>query len=99
MTIKDDKWTDLGLPYLDACHGVQTGVMYEMNKLDGSGGGTSPKHLRTGINIRACEHSALAKLLIEKGLITEEEYLEAIRLAVNHEVARYEAANPPFTFR
>ena len=81
-------WRDLGLTWEEAAHGVQTAVAYEM----GMGGkATDPKHLRTGINAAMVDHAALAYLLIEKGIINEVEYKEAIRKAMNHEVARYEA--------
>jgi hypothetical protein len=36
------------------------------------------------------DHAALAKLLIDKGLITEQEYLCAIADAMEAEKARYE---------
>jgi len=60
---------------------------------------TEPKHLRTGINCAMADQSGLAKLLIDKGLITENEYLEAIRLAMNEELARYQALYLGMTFR
>lgn len=81
-------WRDLGLTWEEAAHGVQSGVAYEeSNRLSDA---TSPKHLRTGVNIAMVDHAALAYLLIGKGIITEEEYKEAIRQAMNDEVARYE---------
>lgn len=100
---KNQKWTDLGLTYLEALHAVQTGVKYEIAISDfPSRDDTtphSPKHLRTGVNMAMVEISALVWLLIEKGIITESEYLEALRLATNQEVATYEARNPKFKFR
>ena len=81
------EWTDLGLSYEVAAHGMQSAVAYEMNK---NSGPTEPKHLRVGVNSAMTDHAALAFLLIAKGLITEEEYLEALRLAMNHELARYQ---------
>lgn len=38
----------------------------------------SPKHLRVGLDLRAADHGALVRLLIEKGVFTEAEYLSVI---------------------
>ena len=62
---------DNGQRYLAACHAIQSGVAFEHSQ--GSTDGT-PKHLRTGINIAMCDHAALVKLLVAKGLFTDEEY-------------------------
>jgi hypothetical protein len=70
-----------------AAHAVQSGVMMEQTiRADP----TSPKHLRTGINCAMADHAGLAKLLISKGLFTEEEYFEAIAGAMEDEKRRYE---------
>ena len=68
-------------------HAMQAGVA-----LDHSNGGKdgSSKHLRVGVNAAMSDQGGLVTLLIEKGIITEEEYLEAIRQAMAREVARYE---------
>lgn len=70
-----------------AAHGMQTGVAWEHGR--GSDDGT-PKHLRVGINTALSDHAGLVRLLIKKGLITEEEYLEAIADAMEEERDRYE---------
>lgn len=75
------------LTYEQACHGIQTGVALELERDPKS---TEPKHLRTGINIAMCDHAGLARLLIEKGIITDEEYIAAITVEANREVVRYE---------
>ena len=49
-----------------------------------------PKHLRTGINLAMVEHSALAQLLIEKGVIDEDDYLLALARVMEAEQALYE---------
>jgi hypothetical protein len=67
---------------------MQSGVAMKMN-YDGSE--TSPKHLRVGVNSAMCDSSALARLLIEKGIITHDEYEAAITAEMGREVARYEA--------
>lgn len=83
------KFRDLGLSVEEALHGVQTGVAFEM-ELPERRSATEPKHLRTGVNAALVNVAGLAQLLIDKGVFTEEEYREYIRLATNDEVARYE---------
>jgi len=73
--------------YRAAAHALQSGVAAMMN-FDPKP--TEPKHLRTGINIALCDHAALARLLINKGVITPEEYIQAILTGVRDEVTRYE---------
>jgi len=87
---------DLGLSYEQALHGVQSATAYEQERGSESG---SPKHLRVGINALMSDASAIASLLIEKGIITEEEYLERLRLAMNEELSRHQDVNAPVTFR
>jgi hypothetical protein len=74
--------------YLDAGHAVQTGVALEMAR-EGDDS-RAHKHLRVGINLRACDHTGLVKLLIAKGVITEDEYVEAMADEAELEVQRYE---------
>jgi hypothetical protein len=73
--------------WMDASHAMQSGVAMEMNYKPEP---TDPKHLRTGINAAMVDHGALVRLLINKGIITEEEYLDAIADAMEEEVKRYE---------
>lgn len=75
------------LTYTEAAIAMQAGVVLDIQL--GSNGAT-PKHLRVGVNSAMAEHSALAKLLIDKGLISESEYLEAQTEAMRNEVALYE---------
>jgi SOS response regulatory protein OraA/RecX len=51
---------------------------------------TEPKHLRTGLNMAMVEHAALARLLIAKGVITEEEYMQALAEGAEAEKQQYE---------
>ncbi len=74
--------------YEDLLHAMQSGVAMKMNY---DGAETSPKHLRVGVNSAMCDSSALARLLVEKGLITNEEYEKAITDMMAEEVKRYEA--------
>ena len=71
-----------------AAHAVQTGVAYEMEfnrRL------SEPKHLRTGINMAMSDQAGLARLLIEKGVITHEEYCRAVADEAEREKERAEA--------
>lgn len=58
-----------------------------------------PKHLRTGLNLSKSDMFGLALLLMAKGVITEAEYVEAMRLGANEELARYQQLHPGMTFR
>lgn len=78
---------DLNLSYEEALHGMQSATMYEQT--NGSDSGT-PKHLRTGINAAMSDHAALVRILISKGILTEQEYIEAIRLEMNNELYLHE---------
>lgn len=73
--------------YMAAAHALQSGIAAEMN-IDPKP--TEPKHLRTGINIAFTDHAAIVTLLIEKGIITEEEYYRAILKTIKKEVSDYE---------
>lgn len=82
--------------YLRACHAMQSGVALEHSQ--GSNDG-SPKHLRVGINSAHVSTAALLGLLIEKGLLTYEEYVIAVADQMEAEVALYEARNKGVTFK
>jgi hypothetical protein len=73
--------------YVRAAHAIQSGVALEHTK--GSRDG-SPKHLRTGINLRATDHRGLVRLLMDKGIISEAEYVKAMADAAEEEVTAYE---------
>lgn len=75
--------------YVAAAHAMQSGVAARM-ALDGANGDTTPKHLRVGVNSAMVEHSALAQLLIAKGIFTSDEYVEALAEAMEREVSLYE---------
>lgn len=70
--------------YAVAAHGVQAGTAMAL-RLDPSPG--EPKHLRTGLDLRAADHAGLVRLLIAKGVITEDEYVEAMVKANEEEHA------------
>lgn len=73
--------------YLKCLHAVQTGIAYKMQYDLHE---TTPKHLRTGINNAIVSNTALVRLLIRKGLITEDEYFESLVAEMKMEVNRYE---------
>lgn len=73
--------------YKAAAHAMQTGVAYTMEFAPAA---TTPKHLRVGVNSAMVDSSALAQLLIQKGVITEEEYYSALADAMEREKALYE---------
>lgn len=70
-----------------AAHAMQSGVALEMNWNPAP---TDPKHLRVGVNTALCDHAGLVRLLIEKGIITEAEYMKAIADEMEREVGRFE---------
>lgn len=74
--------------YKRAAHAVQTGVAAEIQlQLNNA---ASPKHLRTGVNTAKVEQGALAKLLISKGVFTEDEYFSELADAMERERDAYE---------
>lgn len=69
-------------------HAMQSGVAMEIQL--GNGGGADPKSLRVGVNSAMVAHVALCRVLIDKDIISEEEYWVALREECRREVARYE---------
>lgn len=74
--------------YYELCHAMQAGVAMKMQKDDHD---TTPKHLRVGVNSALVESGALVGLLIKKGVITEEEWWDALIEAMEREVEMYTA--------
>ncbi|MBA7468385.1 hypothetical protein ES707_03633 [subsurface metagenome] len=72
--------------YQKALHAMQTGVAFMMNYKTKE---TEPKHLRVGVNASMCDQAGLVEMLIEKGIITREEYMKAIVKSMEAEVDRY----------
>jgi hypothetical protein len=73
--------------YAAAAHAMQSGVAAKMHHEPAE---TQPKHLRVGINSAMCDHAALVRLLIAKGVFTEEEYVKEIADEMEREKERYE---------
>lgn len=72
--------------YYALMHAMQTGVAFD--QAQGSDDG-SPKHLRVGVNSALVDNGALAKLLVDKGIITPVELWTALRDGMQAEVERY----------
>lgn len=80
--------------YTAALHGMQSGVkmrqeLEERDLIPDDKRETGPKHLRAGVNSAMADHGALVKLLIEKGLLTGDEYRAAIVEMMEAERDRY----------
>lgn len=72
--------------YIAASHAVQSAIAYDMVN---GGRQTEPKHMRTGIDTTKADFGALTRLLIAKGVFTEEELWEALADGMEREVAEY----------
>lgn len=68
--------------HLDMQHAMQTGIKIE--------GMETLKDLRVGVNTAQCDNAGLVHLLVSKGIITEQEYANAIADEMTEEVKRYE---------
>lgn len=73
--------------YDAAAYAMQSGVAMSMHK---DGTDCTPKHLRVGINSAHVTQAALTCLLLEKGIITEDELEKELADAMEREVALYE---------
>lgn len=77
--------------YMAAMHAMQSGVAAKM-AYDGGpeSGETSPKQLRVGVNSALISNGALLRLLVDKGLITDEEYVAVLADYTERDVKSYE---------
>lgn len=92
MTEEDpNRIIELQVEYQLLLHAMQTGVKAEID-LSGLGDTSpaGPKHLRTGVSSSIIQNSALAMLLMRKGVITETEYWETQVEFFTKEVRDYE---------
>lgn len=69
--------------YLSMMHGLQSGIA-TMITLDQKY--ASPKDLRVGVDSALIQDSALAQLLMEKGIITEDEYWTRVLRLVGEDI-------------
>ena len=74
--------------YNAAAHAMQSGVKaeIELGSTD-----TEPKHLRVGVNSALVSVAAIGRLMIDKGIITLDEYEAAMADQMEAEVVNYEA--------
>ena len=75
--------------YAQQAHRVQTAIAALM-AVDPAYKAAQPKHLRTGIDMSKSDMCGLVRLLISKGIITNEEYIEAVTAAAKEEADSYE---------
>ena len=73
--------------YVNLAHAVQTGIA---SCIAVGWSGATPKHLRVGIDTSKSDQGALVKLLIEKGVITEDEYGRVLLEGLENEVKSFE---------
>lgn len=71
--------------YNELAHAMQSGIEYGKNEFE-----REHKHLRVGINTAHSDHAALVSILIKKGIITQDEYMDALNEFMEKEVQRYE---------
>jgi hypothetical protein len=74
-------------------HRVQSAIAFLSDKLAREGRrnqALEPKHLRVGVNSALVEASALGMLLMQKGLVTPDEYYEALIRGWESEVKSYQ---------
>jgi hypothetical protein len=95
MAANGEKPTDVELHHMEryrrAAHAMMSGVKHEMESYQGGlSPDTTPKMLRTGVNSALVESSMIGQLLVEKGIITREEYLRRVADAMEKEAQRYE---------
>lgn len=80
--LNDTEKAAFTIRYNQLAHAIQSAVKFHPDKK-----GQEAKHLRVGVDLRAVEHSALATVLMRKGIITEREYYEGLVDAMEEEVA------------
>ena len=82
--------------YRELGHAVQTGIKMKLEfDLRKASGMTNDlfdvlKHIRVGVDTAKSDEGAVGRLLIEKGVFTEQEYFEAILKGLEAEVQSYE---------
>ncbi|MBD2261412.1 hypothetical protein [Pseudanabaena sp. FACHB-2040] len=86
MSNESTRLEELKQRYFALAHAMQTGVAFTM-EFDPSQ--VAPKHLRVGVNSAMVEHSAVVRLLLEKGIFTELEFYESLCEVMEEEAQRY----------
>ena len=83
---------ELSARYTTALHKIQAGVAALMGYAETHGERypeAEPKHLRVGVNSALLNVSAVGELLVEKGIVTEDELAEKIVEYVEREAEVY----------
>lgn len=77
--------------YFSALQGIQSAIAWamtypdrEVNKL------VEPKHLRVGVDSNFITHKAIARILFNAGICTEEEYSVQCAIAAEEELLEWE---------
>lgn len=83
----DEELKDIYTLYEQLGHAIQTGIAFLMEHDPTF---VAPKHLRTGLDMRAADHGALVALLIDKGVFTEKEYAMKLVEFAQREVYLYQ---------
>ncbi|MCB0081605.1 MAG: hypothetical protein KDE50_16715 [Caldilineaceae bacterium] len=74
--------------YHQLAHAMQSGVA-AMQHYDATP--TSPKHLRVGVNSAMVETTVIVEILVAKGVLTYDEFLDALIAGMEREVQTYES--------
>lgn len=82
------KIEELRARYSALAHAMQSGVAFTMEKDPKQ---IELKHLRVGVNVALADLGSLVRLLISKGVFTEEEYMAALVAGMEAEVEAYQA--------
>jgi hypothetical protein len=64
--------------YMRLAHAIQSSIALAIARDGVDSAGTSPKHLRVGIDLQRRDQASIAELLVSKGLITREELNQTI---------------------
>ncbi|OQC18806.1 MAG: hypothetical protein BWX69_03214 [Planctomycetes bacterium ADurb.Bin069] len=87
--MSDDDAVEAGRRYERAAHRVQSGIAALIGM--GRAKMVEPKHLRVGIDLQKADTAGLVGLLIAKGVLTRQEYLDAVAASAEAEAEAYEA--------
>jgi hypothetical protein len=74
--------------YQRAAHAMQSALAAEISATGLDTSAASPKHLRVGINSAFAALDAIQSLLIQAGVVTEEQVFEANTIAMEKEADR-----------
>lgn len=91
MSAEDEvKIMALSAEYERHLHAMQSGVKAKMEARPARDLPTDLKHLRVGVNSAMVNNLAVVRLLVDKGIITDLEFQEALTNAMREEKELYE---------